>query len=183
MLAESLGSDGLPLTDLLSQVAIRTEALEGRRRRLEAEIWIPCGVDRVWEVLTDYEGLATFIPNLTSSRILEQEGDRVRLEQVGAERFWKLTFSAKVVLDMVTDRPQAIHFTMVQGDFKEMAGSWLLAPQVQEGQAGTRLSYHLTIHPKRTMPVKLVECHLSVGLPRNLVAIYQEVMRRKAELA
>lgn len=167
-----------PEADLLSQVSVTTEHLDGRRRRLQAQIWIPAGIDRVWAVLTDYEALANFIPNLAKSQVLEQESDRVRLEQVGTEKLWKVSFSAKVVLDMVLEAPHAIRFSQFQGDFNEFQGAWLLAPQAQDNQAGTQLTYELTVHPKRTMPVKLVECNLNVGLPRNLAAIYQETLRR-----
>jgi len=160
-------------------VQVKTEALEGRRRALEAHIWIPVGVDRLWEVLTDYEGLATFIPNLTRSQVLSRSGNQVRLEQVGAEQFWKFSFAAKVILAMELMYPEAIYFTLEEGDFKEFAGSWRLAPDRQEDNLGTRLTYQLTVHPKRTMPVKLVECHLGAGLSRNLAAIYQEALRRE----
>lgn len=180
--------ESAPEPNLPSPVTLNTEVLDGRRRRLRAQIWIPTGVDRVWAVLTDYERLADFIPNLTQSRVIEQEGDRVRLEQVGKEKLWKVNFAAKVVLDMVLEAPRAIRFSQFQGDFNEFSGAWLLEPQIrsdaeQGDTAGTQLTYELLVHPKRTMPLKLVECNLNVGLPRNLTAIYQETLRRLHETA
>ena len=35
-----------------------------------------------WEVLSDYDNLAQFIPDMKSSRVVSRDGNRVRVEQV-----------------------------------------------------------------------------------------------------
>ncbi|MEN9240618.1 MAG: hypothetical protein Q6J68_07630, partial [Thermostichales cyanobacterium SZTDM-1c_bins_54] len=58
--------DDISLPDLPDPEDLRMHvtALEGRRRQIEAEIGIPCDREVVWRVLSDYENLANFIPNL-----------------------------------------------------------------------------------------------------------------------
>lgn len=165
-------------------VELSTKA-QGRQRELCASIEIPCAVDPVWRILTNYDRLADIVPNLTVSRRLPHpEGEhKVRLEQVASQTILKkVDFSARVVLDMEEDYPHKIHFAMVEGDFKMMKGHWMLESLEVEGKAHTRLSYCLVILPKLTMPIQLVEKCLHKDLKTNLEAIYRvAILRSLAE--
>ena len=50
-------------------------------RRLAAQLLTPVSVDQIWAVLTDYDQLSAFIPNLASSRLLLRDGSKVLLQQ------------------------------------------------------------------------------------------------------
>ena len=152
---------------------------EGRQRDLCASVTIPCAAETIWRILTNYDCLADIIPSLAISRRLPHPdgSGKVRLEQVGSQKILKVNFSARVVLDMEEDYPSAIHFAMVEGDFKHMKGSWKLeALESDDDRPQTRLSYCLSILPKRTMPVRMVESRLSQDLAINLQAIYQQAI-------
>lgn len=164
------------LADLAAAVTIHCEAPGDRRRILEASLVIPCDVTTLWGVLTDYDHLADFIPNLARSGRLPHPNGGIRLEQVGKQRILKVNFSARVVLDMVETYLDRLDFTLVDGDFKEFVGAWLLCPE--ENSTQTRLTYTLTVKPKLAIPVQLVEKRLHTDLPNNLAAIYQEAMKR-----
>ncbi len=175
---ENLQAD-VPTDGVLSCPVDLSTTAEGRQRELCASVVIPCAADTVWGILTNYDCLADIIPSLSVSRRLPHpDGDgKVRLEQVGAQKILKVNFSARVVLDMEEDYPSAIHFAMVEGDFKHMKGSWKLEALDNEGdRPQTRLSYCLSILPKRTMPVRLVESRLSQDLAINLEAIYKQAI-------
>ncbi len=148
-------------------VTLDTEKLDKRQRRITAKILLPFTQEQVWQVLTDYECLADFIPNLATSQLLEHPQGGIRLEQVGVQNALFLKFSARVVLDMTEDFLKAIHFEMVEGDFKAFSGDWLLEPTSE----GTQLTYSLFIWPKRTMPIIAIEKRLRFDLPRNLIAV------------
>lgn len=177
--AASLESESLD-PELAEAVTVATEKLQGRQRRILASIWIPRSVEQVWNILTDYEHLADFIPNLTESRLLPSENGTIRLEQIGAQCWLNLKFCARVVLQMEETFPQAIAFAMVEGDFKEFHGAWQLETEEREGQAGTLLHYSVEILPRRTMPIGLVEKHLSRNLIMNMAAIFQQSVQRFA---
>jgi ribosome-associated toxin RatA of RatAB toxin-antitoxin module len=173
-----------PTAGLLSCPVDLSTTAEGRQRELCASVTIPCAADTIWRILTDYDCLADIIPSLAVSRRLPHpDGDgpdgkgKIRLEQVGSQKILKVNFSARVVLDMEEDYPNAIHFAMVEGDFKHMKGAWKLEALESEGdRPQTRLSYCLSILPKRTMPVSLVESRLSQDLAVNLRAIYERAI-------
>jgi ribosome-associated toxin RatA of RatAB toxin-antitoxin module len=164
--------------DLVKSVELSTQ-VEGRQRALCARIFIPKPIESVWSVISNYEGLADFIPNLASSRLVPNGEGRIILEQVGCQKFMKLSFSAKVVLEMIEEFPCSLKFSMIEGDFKAFSGSWDLAPVTIEGphgpQSGTQLSYCLCVVPPLMMPIQLIEGCLSRDLAINLAAICQRV--------
>lgn len=152
-------------------VTIQTEKLEGQQRRILAFTDIPYTAEQVWQVLTDYDNLATFIPNLSCSQRLSHPDGGIRLEQIGSQCFLNIKFCARVVLDMVEAFPKELRFSMVEGDFRQFEGCWTLEP-VAEAQGNiVRLGYDLLIRPPRAMPVGLIERHIRHDLTRNLKAI------------
>ncbi|MGK7910237.1 MAG: SRPBCC family protein [Synechococcus sp.] len=155
-------------------VEVTIQKLDGRKRCLEACIDIPYTCQSVWQVLTDYEGLAEFIPNLAESCIVGEEEGCTLLRQVGTQKFSFIKFSAAVTLKMDTVPTERIDFTMTEGDFIEFFGCW----QLSDLGDTTRLSYAITILPPRKMPIQIVQRRLKGDLASNLVAIQQEVARR-----
>ncbi|WP_035985750.1 SRPBCC family protein [Leptolyngbya sp. KIOST-1] len=163
---------GLELGPLLeSGVAIQTQKLEGQQRRIVASTDIPFTAEQIWQVLTDYDNLSSFIPNLSLSQRLHHPEGGIRLEQIGSQCFLNIKFCARVVLDMVEAFPRELRFSMVEGDFRQFEGRWTLEP-VADGQGEViRLGYDLTLRPPRAMPVGLIERHIRHDLTRNLKAI------------
>lgn len=160
---------------LFQAVEVQTEQVTQRQRQISAKIQIPHPVEQVWQVLTDYEALAEFIPNLAKSRLLEHPTGGIRLEQVGTQRLLRFNFSARVVLDLEEKFPHEINFKMVEGDFKDFSGTWRLEHYSLSDQRGTNLCYSVRIWPKLTMPVAIIERRLCSDLRFNLLAIRQRV--------
>lgn len=159
----------------LPPVAVQIEKIAERKRQISAKIYIPHPAERIWKVLTDYEALVDFVPNLAKSRLLEHPNGGIRLEQVGSQRLLNFNFCARVVLDLEEYFPKQITFFMVEGDFKGFSGTWNLEPQSLNGIMGTNLCYTIQVWPKLTMPVTIIERRLSKDLQLNLLAIYQRV--------
>ena len=155
----------------LTDVILTTEKLEKRQRKIQARIDLEHPIEQVWQVLTNYEDLGDFIPNLAKSQRLAHPESGIRIEQVGVQNALFLQFSARVVLDMTEEFPHTIHFEMVEGDFREFTGRWCLQPYSHSNQQGTTLTYHLMVWPTRLIPVALIEQRLCHDLPHNLRAI------------
>ena len=155
-------------------VEVQIEPVAQRQRQISAKLQIPYSVDQVWQVLTDYEALVEFIPNLAKSRLLAHPTGGIRLEQVGTQRLLSFNFSARVVLDLEEKFPYEINFHMVEGDFKGYEGNWQLVPYSSD-QKGTNLCYCVRVWPKLTMPVGIIERRLCSDLRFNLLAIRQRV--------
>lgn len=165
-------------------VEISTEKRPAKERRIVATVTIPQPVEQVWQVITDYEHLADFVPNLISSKLLPSSQGRIRLEQVGSQCFLRFKFCARVVLEMTESFPHELGFTMKEGDFKQFEGTWKLQPTVETQKAqeapgkpqSTQLSYELLVKPPRAMPASLIERHICHNLTLNLLAIRQRAL-------
>ncbi|KAG0461613.1 hypothetical protein HPP92_021910 [Vanilla planifolia] len=166
------------------------------RRRIRSCIRVDAELDTVWRVLTDYEGLASFIPSLAVSKLLEKGQNSARLYQVGEQSLaLGLKFNAKGVLDcferdvelLSFGRRREIEFKMIDGDFKVFEGRWSIeqtddeAPIALEFQRkkaiNTMLSYVVEVEPKLWIPVRLLEGRLCMEVKNNLKCVRDEAQR------
>ena len=153
------------------------ERLPQGTRRLAAELKSPLPVHLLWDVLTDYENLSQFIPNLSTSELIQRQGQTVRLQQVGSQQLLGLRFSAQVQLELTEYRQDGLlQFRMVKGDFRRFEGSW----QIRQRPDGSSLLYELTVQGCLGMPIGLIEERLRDDLSSNLNAVVQEAHRRNS---
>ena len=97
-------------------------------KRIFAEVKIHASVEQVWRVITDYDNLADFVPNLiVSERLPSNATGRVHLRQLGCSQsvFWRL--EAEAVLECVevhkTMGAKELRFKAIEGDFKASPSS------------------------------------------------------------
>ena len=151
------------------------ERLEQGARRLAVQLRLPLDPQWIWAVLTDYNNLNRYIPNLSSSRQIWRRGNRVGLEQVGSQQFCGLRFSARVELELEEDPERGeLRFSMLSGDFRRFEGLW----RVDCDAMSTRLLYSLTVQGKPGMPIGLIEQRLQQDLASNLRGVQQEASQR-----
>ena len=151
------------------------ERLPHGARRLAVQLRTPIKEAVLWEVLTDYDHLSDFIPNLASSTVVARKEKRVQLNQVGSQQLLGLRFSAQVQLELVEDRAKGqLKFHMIKGDFRRFEGNWIM----RDLEKGTSLFYELTVQGCIGMPVGLIEQRLRDDLAANLLAVEQEALRR-----
>lgn len=185
---ESFSGDG---------VYIEIKKLGRNSRRIRSKIRIDASLDTVWNILTDYERLADFIPGLAVSKLVEKKENFARLSQIGQQNFpLGLKFNAKAVLDCYEKdveisplgRKRDIEFNMVEGDFQCFEGKWSIE-QINGGQHEddsetlhsqkfqTTLSYLVDVKPKIWLPVNLIEGRICNEIKTNLSCIREEAKR------
>jgi ribosome-associated toxin RatA of RatAB toxin-antitoxin module len=159
----------------LDTIQQEMERLEQGARRLAVQLRLQLDPQWIWAVLTDYDKLHRYIPNLTSSRQLWRRANRVGLEQVGSQQFCGLRFTARVELELEEDPAQGeLRFAMRSGDFRRFEGFW----RVDSDAVSTRLLYALTVQGKPGMPIGLIEQRLQQDLASNLRGVQQEATQR-----
>lgn len=159
----------------LDTIQQEMERLPQGVRRLAAQLRVNLSPAWLWAVLTDYDQLHRFIPNLASSRQLWRQGDRVAVEQVGTQQFCGLRFSARVELELCEDPGQGtLSFRMREGDFRCFEGAW----RVGTDATSSWLLYDLTVQGKPGMPIGLIEQRLQQDLANNLRGVKLEAQRR-----
>ncbi len=159
-----------------SDVDIKIDKLEGRKRRIFAKIKIPYSLEQVWQVITDYEAFPEFIPNMIGNRRLDSPTGGIRLEQVRTKSLIGMKISARSVVDIEEKFLHEIHYQLIEGDFKEFSGYWRLeTDKLSEAQAGVELIYDFSVLPKSIIPTPIFEYFLSNDVPASLLAVRQRV--------
>jgi ribosome-associated toxin RatA of RatAB toxin-antitoxin module len=154
-------------------------------RCISANILIAAPPDAVWDILTDYDNLSEYVPNLVASRVKPHPTGGIRLYQEGAQKVVGFEFRAAVTMDMVESCGDAsepkglrrINFSLVDSlMFGEFEGEWRLQPysrkRVGEGYEYTsQLSYRVDITPKGLVPIPALEWRIREDVPQNLLAV------------
>ncbi|MGJ9416336.1 SRPBCC family protein [Massilia sp. CMS3.1] len=122
----------------------------GRAYQIASSGTVASTPDVVWRILTDYNHLADYLPNLKSARVVSRNGDRVIVEQQGAAHFLFFSQTIRLVVQVHERAPDRIDISLIDGDMKVYRASWELSPLA--GAAGTRVVYHATIEPKFDVP-------------------------------
>ena len=146
------------------------EKLSGGTRRLAAQLTTSASLDSLWNVLTDYDRLNLYIPNLLSSKKIYQNNNNVHLKQVGAQDFLGMKFSAEVTIDLFEEKEIGVlRFKLIKGDFRKFEGSWKI--QKIKNNSKNSLIYDLTVQGFQWMPIGMIEKRLKKDLSDNLMAV------------
>ena len=146
------------------------EKLSEGTRRLAAQLTTSASFDSLWNVLTDYDRLNLYIPNLLSSKKIYQKGNIVHLKQVGAQDFLGMKFSAEVTINLFEDKKLGLlKFNLIKGDFRKFEGSWTIK-NIKDTSKNS-LIYDLTVQGCQWMPIGMIEKRLKKDLSENLIAV------------
>lgn len=157
-------------------VWLKAEDLGGRKRRISGNVVIPTSSDRVWRVITSYDRMEDFMPNIVSS-VVHKRPAGLFLEQVGIISR-KLMLRTRVLFQVDED-PSAstVWFTRIESrDFTYFIGKYYLQPM---GDNLVRLCYQVTAIPIRLYPMALVENKVLREVPKMLAAIRDESVLAK----
>ncbi len=108
--------------------------------------------ERSWRVLTDYERLSEFVPNLRASKLLSRTGNQAVIEQQGKGSVLFLTQNIHLVMRVKEQPNSSIEVALVSGDMKHYVAHWELVPSTQNGIEGTRINYSGKMEPDFFVP-------------------------------
>ena len=149
------------------------EKLSDGSRRLAAQLTTSAYSSSLWSVLTDYDRLNLFIPNLLSSKKLFRKESNLHVKQVGSQDFLGLKFSAEVLLDLYEEKNNGlIKFNLIKGDFRKFEGYWKI--QSIGNSDKNSLIYDLTVKGCQWMPIGMIEKRLKRDLSDNLIAVEKQ---------
>lgn len=143
---------------------------------VEAVQELEASPELAWAVLTDYEGLVRFIPDMTASRVIMRSGNHVLVEQKGAASLFLLRRSIEVRLEIDEFPFERVTSRAVAGSFKEMEGRYEL-----KTEGGTlRFTYRGRIVPGFWLPDLIETTAVKRAIGRQFTAMVQEIQRRAA---
>ncbi|HEY7903523.1 MAG TPA: SRPBCC family protein [Casimicrobiaceae bacterium] len=152
---------------------------DGEEVVVDVDFLVAATPQEAWNVLTDYDHMSQFVADLTSSRILRRDGDRLEVAQQGRFRFgfFELKIENVRAIELVPMRE--IRSQLVSGDMKASAFTTRVAV---EGNA-TRITNHGRFTPDRWIPPVIGPAVMQAQTRKQFAEIRAEILRRKAAAA
>ena len=144
--------------------------------QVDATGTVAAPLPKVWRILTGYERMAEFVPDMESCKILSRNGNEVILEQFGVARFLFMSKSIHLIV-RVTEQPMSsIDISLISGDMKHYESHWELIPVPETG--GTKIVYSGKMIPNFYVPGILGAKMIRGDIERMMSAVLARIDRR-----
>jgi hypothetical protein len=142
---------------------------------IDATLHAPVVPELAWQVLTDFERMETFVPNLADSRIVARDGPHVTILQHGIARFgpFSIRFESERVVTLAP--PSSIRSVQTRGSMDKLESLTTFAP----APGGTALAYHVEAIPGALYPDVITRRFLAHEVTEQFEAIVREMVRRR----
>ena len=177
--------DVLPLEQ---RVALRKGEviLLGEKGKYTCRILATSSVDNAWQVLTDYDNFAEFLPGVESSELIEQQGDRKVFEQINKVKTFVFSVKSRIRIAQTETYPQQIAFEAIDGDLENLKGKWILEPVSPYPSAPpdrVLLTHKVTVEPAKSLSDDIFFGIYEDRLKETVVAMGQETEKRFEQIS
>lgn len=135
---------------------------------------------QAWTVLTDYDRLPEFIPDLLAVKVLSRSGNTVHIEQRSSAGFLFVWHTIRMELHIEESPWTGIHVALVDGDMHRYDTHWDIEPLGQGNAALTRITFSGVMEPKFPVPPLFGSAIVEANLKRTVEAVVAEIERRTA---
>lgn len=143
---------------------------------VEGELSVAAPLHVAWGVITDYDRMTSFVPDMIESRVLSREDGVWRVFQRGVTRFGPLSFGYEVEREVVIEGGYVVRSHGVRGNLKKLEMTTRLVPD----GAGTRILYHAVMVPDFWVPPLIGPRLMRAQAERQFAALVKEMERRVA---
>jgi ribosome-associated toxin RatA of RatAB toxin-antitoxin module len=158
------------------------DAIEARIERqgeyisVNASVLMQVDARIAWEVLSDYDHLAQFIPDMKSSRVVSRDGNRVLVEQKGEFGFFFYRQPVDVTLEVVEQPQRRIDARRISGNIRDLETRY----ELKTSDAGVKLDYVGRFIPEFSVPPLFGMPMVRRVVERRFRAMVEEIVRRDA---
>jgi len=148
---------------------------QGDSFEVQATALIQADVADAWNVVTDYDRLADFIPGLQESKVVSRNGFSVLVDQSGEARllFFKVPIRVRLT---ITEFPYGrVVSRAIAGNFKQMQGVYRLGARGK----GMQLQYEGSFTPDFDLPPFIGTLVVRNTLEKRFAAMVREIERRR----
>ena len=169
-LALSLAVIGLAAVAQVSVEVVRQD----KAFQVEAKLMVAVDQGVAWQVLTDYDKLASFVPGMRSSRIVSAAGEPLLLEQKGETGLFFFKVPIEVVSRVEEAPLNTIRFQSVSGNLANQRGEWAL----ERHDHATRVTYRANITPGFPLPPLIGPAIVGRDVQVMVESVAREMLRR-----
>lgn len=167
----AMTADGQPL---VSDSDVRVER-SGGNFTVDLTMYAPVELSLAWAVLTDFDHMGEFVPNLISSQVTERSDTVLKVTQKGVARFGLFSAKFESIREISLTPLREIRAHGVGGNIKRMES----VMQLQADGAGTRLTYHAEVLPGFWFPPLIGPAMTRHETAEQFTAILHEMIRRQ----
>ena len=149
---------------------------QGEYITVDASVLMQVDARIAWEVLSDYDHLAEFIPDVKSSRVVSRDGNRVRVEQKGDFGFFFYRQPVEVVLEVVEEPGRRVDARRISGNIRDLETRY----ELKASDAGVKLEYVGRFSPDFPVPPLFGMAMVRRVIERRFRAMVEEIVRRDA---
>ena len=160
--------------DVVVEVERHGEGVE-----IKARATVSACAAQVWQVLTDYDNLARFIPGISRSAVRDRQGNRVVVDQAGEARFLVFAFPIEIRMEVVEAPPEGMTSQAVAGNLKRMSGRYDIRPDAVQNVC--RLRYEGALEPDFALPPVIGLAAMRGMIEAQFAAMVAEIERRAAQ--
>ncbi len=149
-------------------------AFDGEGYVVNAVFFAPVPQNVAWAVLTDFENLQKWVPNVSDSKILKRDDGGVTVEQRGVARYGlaSIPYTTERRIDL---KPSTgIKTVQLKGNMRRVESVIALEPD----GGGTRIVYHLEIVPSALAGAVMSKKFVEHEVGEQFTAIIGEMTRR-----
>lgn len=151
-------------------VSVKRADVEGRHLYdISASGAVQASPAAVWKILTNYEKMPEFVPDLRSAKVLSRHGNRAVVEQVGVARFLFFHREIRLVVQVQEEPMAYIDVSLVDGDMRVYQCRWELIADQDTG--GTRIVYSGKVAPRFYVPSMLGANLIRSDIERMMAAV------------
>ena len=138
-------------------------------------MFAPVPVSVAWDVLTDFDHQASWVPNVRESKVVARDANALTVEQHGVAKFGLASIVYTSVRQVQLDPQRTVHSTQIKGDSLRRLESLMT---LQADGSGTQLTYRLEIVPAGLAALAVSKDSLDHQLREQFAAIIAEMVRR-----
>ncbi|WP_171013673.1 SRPBCC family protein [Chitinivorax sp. B] len=127
-----------------------------------------------WAVLTDFEHMAQFVPNVQESNVVERYGDQIRVQQKGRAHFGLLSFGFESTRDIELKPITQIRSKSISGNVRAMTG----ITQLSHDNTGTHITFHSVSTPSTWIPPGIGLAFIKNEISEQFQGMLNEMRRR-----
>ena len=156
----------------------RTHRESGSVYEIQTSGFVQAAPEQAWQVLTDYDRLHQFVPNLQLSRLLSRNGAEAVVEECGRLGFLFLTQDVRLVVRVLETPFSALDISLIEGDMKQYRSHWEIAAASRNGASGTAITYRGSMTPDFFVPPLFGTALIRCDVQNMMDAVIAEISRR-----
>ncbi|MGA7952457.1 MAG: SRPBCC family protein [Gloeobacterales cyanobacterium] len=149
-----------------------------------ARILVNASQKEAWAVLTDYDNLKKYTPNLVDSTLLAPDAQgHKRLRQTFQRQVLFFPVRSSVTVAVTEQPDEKLQFERTEGFFEQFTGGWTIQPvdEIPPGSGPkTLLTYQVAAKTDNSVPKGMLREAFKEDIPKTLESIRQEISRRRS---